>query len=77
MAATNTKCPKCGSAMEEGFVLDRGDHLTVHAADWVEGEPDHSFFGGVTASGKRRYALTSYRCTRCGYLESYAREENG
>lgn len=70
-------CPKCNSAMEEGFILDKGDYGSQRPSDWVEGEPHRSFWhGGVKVSDKRRYEVRSYRCVSCGYLESYASIES-
>jgi hypothetical protein len=66
-------CPKCGSEMEEGFIKDEG-YGTVHASKWVEGPPEKSYWtGSMKTRGKQQVQVRSYRCSRCGYLESYAR----
>jgi hypothetical protein len=64
-------CPKCASAMDDGFTLDNtyGGHLQ---AEWVEGEPKRSFWTGLTVAKETRHPITTYRCRSCGYLESYA-----
>jgi hypothetical protein len=65
------QCPKCNSAMEDGFLLDnaRGSHLQTL---WIEGEPESSIWtGGLKTKGRTTYPITTYRCTGCGYLESY------
>ena len=64
-------CPKCNGRMEEGFILDRS-HGYVEVSRWVEGPPQTSFWFGlkVPADGARQ--VTTYRCSECGYLESYA-----
>lgn len=69
---TPNECPKCRSRMERGFLRDSHQHQ-VRTARWFEGEPEKSFFGGLKTKGKRTYDVTTYRCGRCGYLESYAR----
>lgn len=69
---TTNDCPKCRSRMEEGFIQDSYQHQ-VKTTRWIEGAPEKSFFQGIKTRGKRQFPLTVYRCTRCGYLESYAR----
>jgi hypothetical protein len=65
-------CPKCRARMEGGFIQDSFQHQ-VRTARWIEGEPEKSFFQGIKTKGKRQYAVVTYRCSRCGYLEGYAR----
>jgi predicted RNA-binding Zn-ribbon protein involved in translation (DUF1610 family) len=66
-------CPKCGATMEEGFVPDcrRGSYSSP--SQWVEGVPERSLLFGVKRGGKRNLTIATFRCSRCGYLESYAR----
>ena len=71
MSERAPKCPKCGPAMEEGFVLDERHHGVSQSA-WVEGEPVPSFWRGLKLSGQRRLKVATFRCSKCGYLESYA-----
>jgi len=66
-------CPKCNGEMEDGFVADRIDSGQVQQK-WVEGQPQQSFWTGLKISDKRRFKVVSYRCTQCGFIESYARE---
>jgi hypothetical protein len=57
--------------MERGFIIDEGyGKRTV--ARWVLGEPETSIWTGVKIRGKDKLDVTTYRCRRCGYLESYA-----
>ncbi len=58
--------------MSEGFVIDRGDHNSRNLQKWVEGEPVKSFWLGLQTRGREAFEVTTYRCERCGYLESYA-----
>ena len=67
-----SECPKCRSRMEEGFIQDAGQH-GVQTGKWIEGAPEKSFWTGVKTKGKRQFEVHTYRCSRCGYLEAYAR----
>ena len=71
MDRDNFTCPKCDGEMTEGFVADQG-YGSVGVSDWVEGEPVKSFWTGTKISGKNKYQIKSFRCVKCGYLESYA-----
>ena len=66
------ECPRCRSNMSEGFVLDRGDHNQLAQQRWVEGEPVKSFWFGLKTDDREAFQVTTWRCDRCGYLESYA-----
>lgn len=66
------RCPKCDVQMEEGFLMDRGDHHAINPAHWVEGAPEPSFWRRTKTRGKDTYRVATYRCERCGFLESYA-----
>jgi hypothetical protein len=66
-------CPKCGASMEEGFIADAWDRINRGVSAWIEGTPEKSFWFGVRLGAKRRITTSTYRCTKCGYLESYAR----
>jgi hypothetical protein len=59
--------------MERGFIIDEGyGKRTVPR--WVLGEPEVSMWmgGGLKLRGKDKVDVKTYRCKRCGYLESYA-----
>jgi hypothetical protein len=60
--------------MELGFVVDR-TYGGYAAPEWAEGEAQRSFWTGVKLGGKERHPIQTFRCSRCGYLESYARSE--
>lgn len=68
----SNSCPKCQGAMTEGFVLDNGPS-SCSASSWVEGVPRKSFWNGVKLSGRAQYQIQTWRCGRCGFLESYAK----
>lgn len=71
MAAPDRVCAKCGGRMEEGFILDHTDGALLQST-WVEGEPVRSRWTGIKLKGKAQLAVATFRCGRCGYLESYA-----
>jgi hypothetical protein len=58
--------------METGFIPDMS-YAAILSSSWVEGEPAKGFLGNIKLGGKRRIAAKTFRCTKCGYLESYAR----
>ncbi|BDC47687.1 hypothetical protein F183_A00030 [Bryobacterales bacterium F-183] len=67
-------CPKCQGTMEEGFQVDYGHYNARKVTEWVEGEPQPSFWSGVSLGGVARLPIQVWRCQSCGYLESYARQ---
>ena len=70
MVQRNTVCPKCQAKMEEGLIPDSGSGY-IFISKWVEGIAQMGFLG-VKLRGRRQFEITAYRCTACGYLESYA-----
>ena len=58
--------------MEEGVILDAGAYGSLDVGKWVEGSPVRSIWTGLKVSGKEKLDVTTFRCRRCGYLESYA-----
>ena len=59
--------------METGFLLEKGHYNSMSAQQWVAGVPDEKAFFGMSTRGKVTYQVQTYRCTACGYLESYAK----
>ncbi len=57
--------------MEPGYVIDEG-YGTRTVANWVAGEPQRSMWTGLKLRGQDKLPITTYRCCRCGFLESYA-----
>ena len=68
-------CPKCAGPMAEGFLLELMDHGSHVPTRWVEGAPEPSFWTGVKVKDRAMLPITTYRCGRCGFLESYANPE--
>jgi hypothetical protein len=58
--------------MERGLVLDKGHGDTLREQEWLEGEPVRSIWAGLKTKGRDRHPVRTYRCERCGFLESYA-----
>jgi hypothetical protein len=76
MTERRLECPRCRGRMEPGYVMDRGDQNSRHAAQWVEGPPERSFWTGLKLKDRAVLPVTTYRCAECGYLESYATVES-
>ena len=57
--------------MEPAYVIDEG-YGTRTVANWVGGEPERSIWTGLKLRGKDKLPIVTYRCRRCGYLESYS-----
>ena len=72
MTGRSNSCPKCQGAMDQGFVVD-ASYTESRQSTWMNGTPERNIWlGGIKTSGRERFPVTTYRCTRCGYLESYA-----
>jgi hypothetical protein len=71
MAANDRRCPDCGVAMVEGFILDMtyGGQLVPR---WLKGHPERSMWTGVKTKNKECRSVETYRCPKCGLLRSYA-----
>jgi hypothetical protein len=59
--------------MEEGFVPDLG-HVTIYRQEWVQGEPEKSYWHNITLKNTNRRIIQAFRCIGCGYLEFYAKQ---
>ena len=58
--------------MEEGFIADYSQGAVV-TSKWIEGQPERSLWRVTKIKGKRQVQIASFRCTECGFLESYAK----
>jgi len=67
-----SQCPKCGGSMAEGHVMGRTSSSIPALGSWVEGKPERSIWTGLKYKGKSRMDLAAFRCTRCGFVETYA-----
>jgi len=59
--------------MEQGFVLDNA-HGALLVSHWAKGAPLKSFWQ-ATKRPDTQLPIGTFRCSSCGYLEEYAREE--
>ena len=64
-------CPKCSGAMTEGFILDN-TYGEKRVAGWMSGKPVRSFWTGLKTGKQKPIDIATWRCGRCGFLESYA-----
>lgn len=69
--SASKSCSKCGRRMEEGFLVDAGDHNGPNVGGWHRGKPDKRWWG-LKVNKAERLTITSWRCTSCGLLENYA-----
>ena len=70
------KCSKCNGEMQEGYLP--GHHFP---AMWAKGAPDlHKRSWMFPYPRLKKYdprkamVVATYRCSQCGFLESYAKE---
>ena len=68
---SDVRCSKCSGEMKEGLVVDL-NYGGILQSMWVDDQADKSV-GSVTTDGKRKVKTITYRCSSCGYLDSYAR----
>lgn len=72
MSRSDRMCPQCKEVMEVGLMLDRGHGPRLAAQDWLEGEPEPTFFQSLKTKNKRKRRVVAYRCPKCGLLQAYA-----
>ena len=78
MNGKQIECSKCDGKMVAGFEVDRGVfEIDMRQSKWVQVEPEYlekyGFFQKKHVKEAR--AVTTYRCVKCGFLESYASME--
>ena len=74
MSAEPTRCSKCNGEMVQGFLFEsEGPRRMV--STWVEGAPEKSWFGSAKVPKEKCVPVGTFRCSVCGFLESYARPE--
>lgn len=57
--------------MEAGFLLDASQR-GYDQQRWTVGEPEPSFWMGLKLKKDSVLPVATFRCPKCGYLESYA-----
>ena len=68
-------CPKCNGEMVQGFIFDRADGGQRRVINWVEGAPNKAFWTGTKVPEEKCIPVGTFRCSICGFLESYAHTE--
>lgn len=64
------KCTKCNGQMLEGLVVDF-NYTGAMPSMWVEEKTQAG--ASNMMNGKRKVKTVTYRCSDCGYLDSYAK----
>jgi hypothetical protein len=60
--------------MTRGFTVDKTYRASTVSA-WVEGEPKWNIWAGLKLRGTTPIEIRTWRCNRCGFLESYASQD--
>ena len=74
MIAESHSCYRCQGTSTLGMLVE---HHTPHQLRWVSGTARTGraeAFRGEGSGDRDRYRVVTYRCTRCGALESFAIE---
>jgi hypothetical protein len=58
--------------MQEGLVVDF-NYAGVLPSMWVQNQAQASAGAGSNINDKRKIKTVTYRCSDCGYLDSYAK----
>ena len=67
------RCARCEGAMVIGMVIGRGHYSLRTVPSWVAGAPQKGWLGGLKVKGwGSELPVVTFRCERCGFLESYA-----
>ncbi len=69
----NKTCPKCQASMAEGFIPFE-KYSVPQVTGWFAGAPKKGWWGDVKLPGKP-IPIATYRCTKCGFLEQYAKSK--
>ncbi len=73
MSAEANRCSKCNGEMVQGFMFESEGPKRMDT--WVEGVPEKSFWGIWNVRAEKCISVGTFRCSVCGFLESYARPE--
>lgn len=69
------KCPKCSGKMEEGVSVE---YKVIGSANFNSNNPKIETWGKKIKNNffidsvEKEIPITTYRCSKCGFLESYA-----
>ena len=65
-------CSECNSHMQQGVVVDMS-YAGILRSMWVEDQAENSVIAGIPDHHKRKVNTITYRCSNCGFLDSYAK----
>jgi hypothetical protein len=65
-------CSKCSGQMQEGLVVDL-NYKGVIPSMWIEDQAAPGGAAVVADNHKRKVKTITYRCSNCGFLDSYAK----
>jgi hypothetical protein len=71
MTDNRIECCKCQTPMQPGYLMEKGHGNKHSITTWARGQPQKSFWMGLK-SPQEKLETRTYRCPRCGYLETYA-----
>jgi predicted nucleic-acid-binding Zn-ribbon protein len=75
MSEQPRKCVKCDGEMKEGLAVALGERFFgTNSPFWMELKIRDYVRLPHTSDDVEKYAIATYRCVKCGYLESYATE---
>ena len=66
-----SECPKCQGSMSEGVTVDVAYGQSL-VSQWQAAPNKVSRWFGLKVRRKDWIPTVTYRCARCGFLESYA-----
>ena len=69
--STAPECRDCRVAMDAGLMLDR-THGGSEQPMWIKGTADKGIFGLIKERDRERLPVVTFRCPKCGRLESFA-----
>ena len=75
MSDKRRECPKCRGSMDAGFLADHSQGA-YSLPTFVLG-PVRKKWWGIKLKGQPKFHVVTYRCSRCGFLESHATGEKG
>ena len=77
MSKDAIRCPKCSGLMVQGFIVDYHGSKFCRVSNWVEGPPGKPTWFGTTVPtpAEKCIPVGTFRCSGCGFLESYAQPE--
>lgn len=71
-SAQSPKCAKCAQPMEKGYVSRPWPQQPRQVEMWIKGSPPAPWLIGTKPAAKSPRVVMTWRCTVCGFLESFA-----